>query len=103
MRALYEHYFEVYRNIEQYDEYNRPITDLKLVGDGVGRLSHIKAGSKQKSPNNEGFITDKLFTDVKNDIRAGDIIEIIGRRYIAEPPLPYREHQEIELVYRTDI
>ncbi|KXS42852.1 MAG: hypothetical protein AWU54_1200 [Candidatus Frackibacter sp. T328-2] len=98
---LYNMQFEVYRNNNTKDEYNRISGDLVKVESGKGRISKEKLRSRSGNPESEEIIDFKLFTDPDKDIMTNDLIDFDGHKYKAEPPMRYSTHMEV-LLKRTD-
>jgi hypothetical protein len=93
--------FDIYRNTDTKDEYNRLSGDPVKIGSGKGRISKEKLRSRSGNPESEEIIDFKLFTDPDKDIMTNDLIDFSGHKYKAEPPMRYSTHMEV-LLKRVD-
>lgn len=104
MNNMYDSTCSIYRNDTTKDqEYGRPVKTLILIGTFPCILTRKKQGFKQGNPNatvDSGF---RLYGAADMDVKAGDIVEVNGEKYIASAPYkPGGDHTEIDLEIKRD-
>ncbi len=91
---------EVKRNVKTgLGQYNQPIYELVSIGiwnvsfDTSRSTNHVIQGEPQP------FISERytVYAPIEADIVEKDLLFINGKKYIANNPLPYRSHLEVNV------
>lgn len=106
MMNMFDSTCSVFRNTTTKDqEYGRPVKELVLVGTYPCLLSQSRRKNRysQGKPNaslDNGFC---LYGSPDIDIKAGDIVEVNGEKYVASAPYkPANDHIEVDLELKRD-